>query len=87
MDDNVEEARRSLLDVVLEKLHKTGKQVVVSRLVYVAAVEGKELTSKTEIEVCAQPVAPARVSRLPVGLSPFANPGYLRTHSDVENAH
>jgi hypothetical protein len=58
MDDNVEEARRSLLDVVLEKVHKAGKQVVVSRLVYVAAVEGKQLSSKTEIEVCAQPVAP-----------------------------
>jgi len=50
MDDNVEETRRSLLDVVLEKVHKAGKQVVVSRLVYVAAVEGKQLTSKTEIE-------------------------------------
>jgi hypothetical protein len=55
MDDFVEEARRSLLDVVLEKIQRAGKQVVVSRLVYVAAVEGKQLTSKADVQVCAQP--------------------------------
>ena len=86
MDDNVEETRRSLLDVVLEKVHKAGKQVVVSRLVYVAAVEGKQLTSKTEIEVCS-PVVPARVRRVAWSASHLANPGYLRTHVGMDAEH
>lgn len=52
MEDQFDEPRRSLLDVVTEKLQKQGKTVLISRMVYIGLVDQKN-SSHADIMVSA----------------------------------
>ena len=49
MDDTIDQPRQNLLTVVLDRLHQTGKETIVARMMYFSALK-HNVNSKEELK-------------------------------------